>query len=106
MLRLPPVSDRDKDTEILILRHQIAVLERQLNGRKVRFARSGRAFLLALSHRVRLETLRRIRLLVRPDTVLRGHRDLIRGRHAARSKTKRSGRPLTVRSVRVLVLRI
>jgi hypothetical protein len=30
MLRLLPVSDRDKDAEILALRHQIAVLERQL----------------------------------------------------------------------------
>jgi hypothetical protein len=30
LLRLLPVSDRDKDVEILALRHQIAVLERQL----------------------------------------------------------------------------
>jgi hypothetical protein len=36
VLRLLPASDRDKDTEILVLRHQIAVLERQLCGRKVR----------------------------------------------------------------------
>jgi hypothetical protein len=30
LLRLLPSSDRDKDIEILALRHQIAVLERQL----------------------------------------------------------------------------
>jgi hypothetical protein len=36
ILRLFPASDGDKDTEILILRHQIAVLERQLGGKKVR----------------------------------------------------------------------
>jgi hypothetical protein len=33
-LRLLPASDRDKDTEILALRHQIAVLERQLGAKK------------------------------------------------------------------------
>jgi hypothetical protein len=47
-----------------------------------------------------------MRLLVRPDTVLRWHRDLIAGRDAARSKPKRPGRPPTVRSIRVLVLRL
>jgi hypothetical protein len=36
-LRLLPASDRDKDTEILVLRHQIAVLERELGDKKVRF---------------------------------------------------------------------
>ncbi|EXU67232.1 hypothetical protein Z951_15210 [Streptomyces sp. PRh5] len=30
VLRLLPMSDQDKDAEILALRHQIAVLERQL----------------------------------------------------------------------------
>ncbi|GAA1311228.1 hypothetical protein Psi02_54980 [Planotetraspora silvatica] len=37
MLRLLPMSDRLKDAEILALRHQIAVLERQLGGQRVRF---------------------------------------------------------------------
>ena len=36
LLRLLPLSDRGKDIEILALRHQIAVLERQLNGQQVR----------------------------------------------------------------------
>ncbi len=106
VLRLLPVGDRDKDVEILALRHQIAVLERQLGGKKVRFTLSDRAILAALVHRVRPEVLRRLRLLVCPDTVLRWHRDLIAGRHAARSKPKRPGRPPTVRSIRVLVLRM
>lgn len=41
-----------------------------------------------------------------PDTVLRWHRDLIKKRHATRSTPKRRGRLPTVRSVRVLVLRL
>jgi transposase len=105
-LRLLPVSDRDKDTEILALRHQITVLERQLGDEKVRFTLPDRALLAALLHRLRPEALRRVRLLVRPDTVLRWHRDLINKRHTARSTPKRRGRPPTVRSIRVLVLRL
>jgi transposase InsO family protein len=100
------MSDRDKDAEILALRHQITVLERQLSGTRVRFTGPDRAFLAALLHRLTPEALRRMRLLVRPDTVLRWHRDLVRRRHAARSKPKRAGRPPTVRSIRVLVLRL
>lgn len=37
VLRLLPMTDREKDAEILVLRHQITVLERQLDGTRVRF---------------------------------------------------------------------
>jgi putative transposase len=106
VLRLLPMSDRDKDTEILALRHQITVLERQLGGERVRFFPSDRVFMAALLHRLPLEALRRIRLVVRPDTVLRWHRDLVARRHAARSRPKHPGRPRTVRSIRLLILRL
>lgn len=36
VLRLLRMSDRDKDTEILALRHQLAVLERRLGNEKAR----------------------------------------------------------------------
>jgi hypothetical protein len=52
ILRLLPVSDHAKDTEILALRHQITVLQRQLHGQKVRFDPCDRAFLAALLHRL------------------------------------------------------
>ncbi|MEV4021150.1 aspartate/glutamate racemase family protein [Nonomuraea angiospora] len=43
------MSDRDKDVKILVLRHQITVLERQLGAdTRVRFAPEDRAFLAAL----------------------------------------------------------
>ena len=64
------------------------------------------AFLAALLHRLPRDVLRRLRLLVRPDTVLRWHRDLVARRHPAVSRPKRPGRPRTVRSVRALVLRL
>lgn len=106
MLRLLPMSGRERDTEILALRHQIMVLERQLGDERVRFTRSDRAFLAALLHRLPRDVLRGLRLLVRPDTVLRWHRDLVARRHATMSRPKRPGRPRTVRSIRVLVLRL
>jgi hypothetical protein len=81
--------------EILALRHQIEVLERQLGQQRVHFTAAGRALLAALLHRLPRQTLRRLRLLVRPDTVLRWHRVLIVGRHAVRSRPKRPGRPPT-----------
>ena len=106
LLRLLPVSDRDKDVEILALRHQITVLERQLGKARPRFSLADRAFLAALLHRLPRDVLGRFRLLVRPDTVLRWHRDLLARRHAARSRPRRPGRPRTVRSIRLLVLRL
>jgi putative transposase len=75
------MSDRDKDVDILVLRHQITVLERQLGADpRVRFAPEDRAFLAALLTSLPREVLRRLRLLIRPDTVLRWHRDLMRRR--------------------------
>ncbi|WP_207786117.1 integrase core domain-containing protein [Micromonospora globispora] len=100
------MSDRDKDVEILALRHQITVLERQLGKTPPRFSPSDRAFLAAVLHRLPLDVLHRLMLLVRPDTVLRWHRDLLARRHAANSRPKRPGRPRTVRSIRALVLRL
>ena len=51
-LRLLPGSDRDKDAEILALRHQLAVLRRQLGGQRVRFEPADRAWLAALLRHV------------------------------------------------------
>jgi len=106
LLRLLPTSDRDKDREILVLRHQITILERQLGKTRPRFSPADRALLAALLHRIPTATLRRLRLLIRPDTVLPWHRDLLDRRHAARSLPQRPGRPRTVRSIRLLVLRL
>jgi hypothetical protein len=106
LLRLLPMSDRAKDTEILALRHQIAVLERHLHGEKIRLTSADRAWLAALLHRLPRDVLRRIRLLVRPETVLRWHRNQIADRHARISRPTQAGRPRTIRSIRRLMLRL
>jgi putative transposase len=106
MLRLLPMGDPGKDVEILALRHQIMVLQRQLGSERVRFDPADRAFLAALLHRLPRDVLRQVRLLVRPETVIRWHRALIAHRHAIVSRPKHAGRPRTVRSIRTLVLRV
>ncbi len=47
MLRLQPMTDRAKDAEILALRHQLTVLQRQLHGQQIRSTPADRAFLAA-----------------------------------------------------------
>jgi putative transposase len=106
LLRLLPMSDHHKDAGILALRHQLMVLERQLGKERVRFTPGDRAILATLLHRLPRDVLRRLRLVVRPETVLRWHRSLVARRHAAASQPRRPGRPRTVRSVRILVLRL
>ena len=81
-LRLLPMSDRDKDAEILALRHQLAVLQRQLGPVRTRFTPGDRAFLAALLQPLSRASLRQLPLIVSPDTALRWHRDLMRRRHA------------------------
>jgi putative transposase len=104
LLRLLPMSSQEKDAEILALRHQILVLQRQLGPGRVRFTPADRALLAALLHRLPRDVLKRLHLVVRPDTVLRWHRGMLAHRHALRSRPRRPGRPRTVRSIRVLVL--
>ncbi|MFE2183702.1 integrase core domain-containing protein [Streptomyces sp. NPDC059455] len=103
-LRLLPMSDKAMDIEILVLQHQLLVLQRQVG--KPTFNDTDRAVLAGLLHHLPKEKLRHLLLLARPDTVLRWHRDLLRRRHAATCVPKRRGRPRTIRSIRALVLRL
>lgn len=106
VLRLLPMSGGEKDAEILALRHQVRVLQRQLGGQRVRFEPADRALLAALLGTLSRGTLRRLQLVMSPDTVLRWHSDLLNRHHAAQSRPKCPGRPRTVASIRRLVLRL
>ncbi|MFE2988601.1 integrase core domain-containing protein [Streptomyces sp. NPDC059262] len=105
-LRLLPMTDHEQDAEILALRHQLGLLQRQLDGKRLRLHATDRAFLAALLTPLPRATLRRLRLLVSPDTVLRWHRDLLKHRHARASTRRRPGRPRTHNSIRRLVIRL
>ncbi|MCW2938274.1 MAG: hypothetical protein JWN00_1259, partial [Actinomycetia bacterium] len=94
-----------KEAEILLLRHQLGVLQRQ-QVRRPRLTWADRALIAALAGVIPKARRAGLRLLVRPDTVLRWHRDLLRRRWAAKSREGRSGRPATRRDIRGLVLRL
>ena len=95
-----------KDAEILMLRHQLAVAERERPRVHSRLTWPDRAWLALLAGTVPAERLAAMRLIVTPGTVLRWHRDIIRRRWARLSRRGRSGRPATHRKVRSVVLRL
>ena len=104
-LRLSRREEAWKTAEILILRHQLAVLQRrQPRHPNVNWAdRALFATLLGVIPRARRQGLR---LLVTPDTILRWHRDIVRRHWAARSMSSKTGRPATRRNIQALARRL
>lgn len=103
-MRLLPMSDREKEMEILVLRHQLTILQRQ--SARPAFTPADRFLLAGLLHGLPMDKLRQLQLLVRPDTILHWHRNFLKHRHAAASAPRRRGRPRTARSIRALVPRL
>jgi len=93
-------SDRAKDAEILLLRHQVAVLQRQVKSPRLSWA--DRALLSALARLLPGARLRQLRLIVSPRTLLRWHASLVRRRWTYPRRAP--GRPRTVQVIRALVL--
>src|ERR1019366_9570596 len=108
-LRLFRREETWKTAEILILRHQLAVLQRR-RPRRLRLNWADRALLAALLAALLgvIPKARRhgLRLLVTPETIVRWHRDIVRRRWAARSMRGKTGRPATRQNIKALVLRL
>jgi len=93
-------GDRANAVEVLVLRHQVAVLRRQV--RRVDLEPADRAVLAGLSRL--LPRVRWAALFVAPGTLLGWHRSLIARRWTY--PTRRLGRPGVTAEVRELVLRL
>ena len=104
-LRLSRRKEAWKTAEILILRHQLTVLQRH-QARRPKLTWADRALLATLASVIPRARRRGLRLLVTPDTILRWHREIIRRRWAARSMRGKTGRPATRRNIQALVLRL
>jgi transposase len=91
-------SERAKEVEILVLRHELQVLRRQVGRPRLRSA--DRVLLAALGRLLP----RPCSFLVQPATLLRWHRDLVRRRWTYEGR--RPGRPPLLAEMRQLILRL
>jgi putative transposase len=91
---------RSKEFEILLLRHELAVLRRQAG--RPRLTRADRALFAALSRAVPRALW--ANLAVKPETLLRWHRQLVARRWTYAHR--KAGRPPLERSLREVILRL
>src|ERR1035441_1500820 len=89
-LRLSRRKQAWQTAEILILRHQLAILQRR-QPRRPRLNWADRALLATLLAVIPKARRRGLRLLVTPDTILRWHRNILRRRWAAQSSRGKTG---------------
>ena len=91
---------RDTEAELLLLRHQVRVLRRQV--RKAALTPADRAVMAALSQRVSRVALSS--LVVQQETVLGWHRSLVRRKWAMFGQRRGPGRPPMPHELRHLIL--
>jgi len=94
-------NSRSKNAEILVLRHEVAVLRRQV--RRPRLSWADRAVFAALTRL--LNQAAHLQRIVTPATVLRWHRDLVT-RRWTQPRRRRTGGRCTAPELRRLVLRL
>ncbi|MDH6580533.1 integrase [Kitasatospora sp. MAP5-34] len=96
--------DSARDAELLVLRHESAVLRRQIVG-PVRCEPADRFWLAALSSLVPRHRWRAV-FQVMPGTLMAWHRGFIAARWDYGARRTRTGRPPTKTALKKLVLRL
>jgi putative transposase len=95
-------GDRAKDAELLVLRHENAVLRR--NAGRIRYEPGDRAWFTALTRFIPRRRWAEV-FPVTPATLLAWHRRLAARKYDT-SRRRRPGRPATVRSIAGLTVRL
>ena len=93
----------ERDAEILALRHQVLVLQRQIN--RAQFTGTDRTILALLASVLNRRRLADVFLIVRPETVIGWHRRFV-ARHWTQPPTAKAGRPPIDPELRKLIIRL
>ncbi len=92
----------DREAELLLLRHQLHVVRRQVKRPQLTMA--DRTIMAALSQRINRAAL--VGMLVQPETVLGWHRELVRRKWAAFGRRRGPGRPGLDPEIQKLILQM
>ena len=96
-IQVSRLSDKDKDLEVIVLRHQLAVMTR-LHAKPVKPNRAEKMTLAVVTKKLRqsrnhsTNQLRRVIRIVQPETILRWQLELVRRKRTYQQKNK-GGRP-------------
>ena len=110
LIQVGRLSDKDKDLEVIILRHQLAVMTR-LHAKPVKPNRAEKMTLAVLTKKLRqsknhsTNQLRCVIRIIQPETVLRWQRELVR-RKWTYKQTNKGGRPRIRQEKESLIVRL
>lgn len=109
-LRIGHLSEREKDLELLLLRHQLVILEQHAT-RPQRVSRAEKLTLTVIAIKLKAIKSRSVRQwrdlirIVQPETIFKWHRELVRRKWTFRHP-ERGGRPRTKDELEALIVRL
>ncbi len=110
LFRLGRLSKREKDLEILILRHQLDILERK-RTHPIKVSNAEKLTLVVLTNKLKnlgdrsASQLRNVVRIFQPETVLKWHRELVR-RKWTQDHPNKGGRPRIDHKLKALIVRL
>ena len=102
-------SDHEKDLELIILRHQVSILEREV--KRPRLSRLEKLSLAAIANKLKRRAGRSRQqptqsiLIVKPETVFGWHRELVRRKWTFKQQ-RQPGHPRTDPVIEALIVRL